>query len=789
MLATGLRWLRRAVVALLALGLAGVVAVALVLRHYEQGLPTTLDLKGNYHPPQVTRVLARDGMLLAELFTERRTVVPIASLPAHVKLAVLAAEDVGFYEHRGFDARGLLRALVANLRAGRTRQGGSTITQQVVKNLLLDPERTYARKIREVILARRLEEELTKDEILELYLNHIYFGHGRYGIEEAARNYFGKPARSVTLGEAALLAGLPAGPELYSPRHDLARSTARRAFVLGQMRDKALIDRAAYDAAMAEPVRLAPPVEAQAELAPEAVEIARRTLREVVGERAGGGGYTITTTIDARLQAAARKAVRDELAAYDKRAKLLAPFAPPKADPKRRARPQDRPFEGAPKHAEHRALVGVVTGADDASGTLEVRIGQALGAIKLADDDRYNPQHLPPSQFAAVGTTLRVSLLAAWAPPAPGAPASRVPLRLELGPEAAMVTLDARSREVLALVGSYEAAAGALDRATQSHRQPGSSFKPVVYAHAIVGRRFTPATLLDTHPGTLGAYRPSNFEDSEGKEPMRLREALAHSVNVAAVHVLESVGPASVVEWAAALGVQSKLGADLSLALGAYEVTPMEMAGAYATFAAGGVYQAPHLVTRIVGPDGVEVPLPPRPAPRRVMTDAEAYVTTSLLASVIDHGTGASARALARPLAGKTGTSNQAKDAWFVGYSTDVVCATWTGYDDPRTLGAREAGATAALPAWIAFMRAAHEKKPPTEFARPDGVVTVAIDPKTGLLAAEGQEGALDEVFLAGTEPTEHAPVDAGTEDAGLVTGAVGETDAGEPTAPATPAP
>ncbi|HEY3592773.1 MAG TPA: penicillin-binding transpeptidase domain-containing protein, partial [Polyangiaceae bacterium] len=610
------------------------------------------------------------------------------------------------------------------------------------------------RKIREVILARRLEQQISKDEILELYMNHIYFGHGRYGIEEAARYYFGKSAKDVTLGEAAVLAGLPAGPELYSPRHDMARAETRRSFVLAQMLDKGFIDQRQHDTAMAEPIALAPNVEPLGQLAPEAVEIVKRTLKEAVGSTPQRGGYTITTTIDPKLQAAARKAVRDNLAAYDKRYKLIGPLTPPvnaSTTGKRKSKPTEKPFDGTPRFAEHKVLVGTAVGAEDSDGTIDVRVGTVTGSVKLADYERYNPQHLPPSQFAPDGTLLRVSLLGAAEP----AGNAKVPLRLELGPESAMVALDVRSREVLALVGNQEAASGGLDRATQSHRQPGSSFKPFVYSYALYSRRFTAASMLDTDPGTLTGYRPSNFEDSEGTTPTRMREALAHSVNVAAVHVLEDVGPANVVTWANALGIQSKLGADLSLALGSYEVTPWEMAAAYATFASGGMYQSPILVTRIVGPEGVEVALPPRPPARRVLGEAEAYLTTSLLSSVVDHGTAAAARSVGRPVAGKTGTSNQSKDAWFVGYSTDIVCATWTGFDDSRSLGAREQGATAALPAWIGFMKAAHEKRPATEFPRPAGISVVRIDPKNGLRAYDGEEDAVDELFLPGTEPVE----------------------------------
>ncbi len=358
-------------------------------------------------------MLARDGTLLAEIFTERRTVISIANLPAHVKLAVLAAEDAGFYEHEGLNYYGMLRAFLVNLRSGRTRQGGSTITQQVVKNMVLDPERSFRRKMREVILARRLEQQISKDEILELYLNHIYFGGGRYGIEEAARYYFGKPAREVSLAEAAMLAGLPAGPELYSPRHDATRAQVRRSFVLGQMFDKGFINQRQHDEAMVEPLRLSAAVEAQGQLAPEVVEIVKRTLKEAIGEAPKqGSGYTITTTIDPKLQAAARKAVRDNLDAYDKRYKLLGPFSPPLTANKKKPKPTEKAFEGVPRFSEHKVLSGSVVGADDAQGLLDVRVGTVVGSVKLGDYKRYNPQHLPPSQFAPEGTLLHVSLLA-----------------------------------------------------------------------------------------------------------------------------------------------------------------------------------------------------------------------------------------------------------------------------------------------------------------------------------------------------------------------------------------
>jgi penicillin-binding protein 1A len=778
------RWLKRLGIAAVMLTALGVLAVALVIRHFEEDLPSTSELK-KYHPPQVTRVLARDGTLLGELFVERRTLVSIDAIPTQMKLAVLAAEDAKFYEHAGLNYLGMLRAILVNLRHAGSRQGGSTITQQVVKNVLLTSERTYGRKIREAILARRIEQELTKDEILELYLNHIYFGHGRYGVEEASRYYFGKSIRDVSLPEAALLAGVPKGPAVYSPRIDLAKSTARRAFVLSQMAEKGFASAEQAEAAKREPVVLAPETETLPELAPEVVSEAKRTLRAVVGDAADAGGYTITTTIDPVLEVAARTALRKNLDDYAKRHKLLAPLAKGKHDP--------TPAEETPKAGSHRIYQAIVTSADDAKGTLGVKVGTLDGTIDLKASARYNPKALPPSQFAETGKVLRVSLLSEarapgdHEPPPEDEPHAKTEgddalgmlgrFRLELGPEGALIAVDVRTREILALVGSYEAVAGALDRATNAHRQPGSTFKAFVYGYAIKARALTPASILETNPDALVGYRPENHDPEEGSSPRRLRDALAMSVNVAAVWAIDRVGPANVAAYAHTLGIESKLGADASLALGSYEVTPREMVAAYATYAAGGVYEQPFLVQRIVGPNGVEVALPPRPPSRRAVEEAEAYVTTSLLTSVVESGTGKRAKSLGRPIAGKTGTSNASKDAWFVGYSPDVACAVWTGFDDATTLGAGEAGATAALPTFVDFMREAHRKRPIADFPVPAGVVRVAIDPASGLRAAPDQKDALQEVFLAGTEPTEVAQPDAGVD--------ASSTDASAPTEPA----
>lgn len=740
-------WTRRLVLLALALAGLGMIGVALLVRHHERGLPSVDELK-RYSPPQVTRILARDGSLLGEDFVERRTVVKIGDVPAQVKLAFLAAEDASFFEHEGLDYAGMLRAMWVNLRSS-SRQGASTITQQVVKNVLLTQERTYERKIKEVILARRIEQNLSKEEILELYLNHIYFGHGRYGVEEASRYYFGKGVGELSLGEAALLAGVPKGPTRYSPRENLARATRRREYVLDQMVQKGFAKGELAELAAKQAVVLAPEPEHTAELAPEVVAEARRVLRELVGERAARGGYVIHTSIDPKLQAAARKSLRAGLEQYDARKKLVAPLTKPKKLPAL--------FEGNPLEKKQVSYLGEITGADDAKNELFVRVGTMRGTVNLSHAERYNPKKLPASKFAETGTPVRVALVERGEPNHEGK-FTRARFRLELGPQGAVVAIDVRSRDVLALVGSYDALRGGLDRATQSRRQPGSTFKPFVYSYAIHTKSFTPASLIPTDPAIMEpGYRPKNYDGSVAGEPKRLREVLAKSVNVSAAWLISELGPANVAAWAEAAGIESKLGATPSLALGAYEVSPRELTNAYATFAAGGNWEQARVVTRILGPDGEELTLPARPAQRRAMSEAEAYLTTDLLKSVVDDGTGKGAKVLRRPIAGKTGTSNEARDVWFAGYSTDIASAVWVGHDDRQPLGAGESGGRTALPIFVELMRVAHQGSPATDFPTPPGVVRAPIDPASGLRARPEQDDAFPEVFLTGTEPTETA--------------------------------
>ncbi|MCU0672791.1 MAG: PBP1A family penicillin-binding protein [Myxococcota bacterium] len=740
------RWTKRLLVTGVALAVLGVLGLVVLFWYHGRDLPDVATLR-SYAPPQTTRVLDRDGALLGEIFSERRTVIPMSRIPRVMVLATLAAEDADFYQHEGVDYPGIVRALIRDLTSGRRAQGASTITQQVVKLLLLSPERTISRKIREQILARRLEQELSKDEILHLYLNHINFGHGRYGVQEAAQFYFGKDAEDLTLAEATLIAGIPQAPARLSPRSHLEAARRRQAYVLRQLEEK---HDAYWPDLPLEDIRAAREIEPtlvpRTETPDEGAEmlaVARRELRELVGDEAyARGGFTVHTTLDLDLQRATRAAVRRGLEAHDERQRHRGPLTAP-----RRARELDRIDE----LRTGRTYDARITGADDERGVLLLDVGGHPARASMSDVARFNPESRSASAFAALGAQVRVALLEL---PTEDAPAR---VRLELGPQGAAIVIDPRHRDVLALVGSYEGGSG-FDRALQAVRQPGSTFKPFVYALGVRERRLTPATVMLDAPVVYDEWRPQNYETWQNEGPVRLRVALAQSINLVAVRAIEELGAESTAAFARELGIESELEPTLSLALGASGVRPIELVNAYATFAAGGRYEPPRFVTKVVGPDGREIPLPRRDPPRDVLDPAESYVVTSLLESVTAAGgTAERASRLGRATAGKTGTSNEARDAWFVGYTPSVVAGVWLGFDDRRSLGRRESGGRSALPIWIDVIRAAEGERPTLAFPRPAGVVAASIDPASGLLANPEQTDAIEEVFLDGTAPTETA--------------------------------
>jgi penicillin-binding protein 1A len=739
------RWLLGLAIAGLVCAALGGIAVVSVFVYFSRGLPTIEALQ-NYQPPQISRIVDRNGQSIAESFSERRTVVPMSKVPRVLVLSVLAAEDADFYRHRGLDYVGVLGALVKDVINRNLHHGASTITQQVVKTMLLTSERRFSRKIRELILARKLEQELTKDEILGLYLNQINFGYAHYGVEEASRFYFDKHVEDLTLSEASLLAGIPQNPARLSPLSHPEAARKRQLYVLSQLRQK----RAQYwddlpleeiAKAEAQPVVLTPR-EQVPEAAPEVVTIAKDALIDAVGaEAANRGGYTLVSTVDLQLEEAARAALHAGLVRVDERHNLQAPLHAPKKPAK---------LEPIVTLAAGRTYDAIVRGSDRAKNELILDVGGHPARASIKELTRWNPHRLTADKFAEPGAQVRVAIdrVDSGAEPARG--------RLSLGPQGAVVMIDARSREVLALVGSDEANYG-FNRATQAIRQPGSTWKPIEYALALDSRQFTPASVVLDAPEVYDEWKPNNYETWHYTGAVRLREALAQSINLVAVRVVSELTPKAVVDFAHKLGIKTELDPSLALALGASGVRPIELVNAYATFAAGGKFVPARMMRRIKDPSGKDVPLKAAPPPEQVMTPEGAYLITNMMTSVVQGGTGKAAMALKRPIAGKTGTSNKVRDAWFVGYTPELVCGVWVGYDDLRPLGSHESGANTALPIWMEVMKTALKDRPAVDFPMPSGLTITKIDPKTGKLAYDGQPDAIDEVFIDGTVPTEIA--------------------------------
>ncbi len=736
-----------------------VSAAAVVIWKYSRDLPD-IDKLSDYKPNQVTVILDDKGQRIGEVFTERRTVVPFEKIPKRVYNAFIAAEDEHFWTHGGVDYVAIVRAVWNDVRGG-ARQGASTITQQVVKNMVLSPEQSFKRKIQEMILARRLEKHLTKEEIMTIYLNEIYFGQQRYGIQEAARYYFGKDIDQLDVGEAALLGGLPKEPEAYSnglkPTASAAASQLvknRQIYVLNREADLGFITVDEARKFINEPIHVVKNPFPELGSAPEWVALARKELVASYGEATLDAlGAKVKTTMSSDVQQAAQKALQDGLRAYDARHKLGAPLRKVKGDDgieKEIGRLAKKLPRGGPTGKD--LYDAVVTRVRDADGEVDVDLGEWPATLVLgADDARYNQPaadgHVKtPSERFAAGDVVEV--VRTGAKPKHGDHAVRIPP----GPEGAVVVIEVKTRKVRAIVGGYATRAGGLDRATMSHRQPGSSFKPFVYGTAFDTGRYTPASIVNDAPEVYNLWKPKNYEKSfEG--PVRLRTALAKSINTVAIRVCADVTPAAVVAFAHKMGIASDLPDELSLSLGSGVVTPIEMTNAITTYAAGGKFAPARFVDSIDGKEAVA------PEPQQVIRPEVAYVVTDMMRSVVEEGTGVRARALGIPVYGKTGTSSDERDAWFIGMTPDYVVGVWIGFDDDHSLGGREQGGVTAVPVYVSLVKTMH--LPAKKFSPPAGVVEVTIDKATGLLAAPEApaESKMNEVFIKGTEPREVAPL------------------------------
>ncbi|NMX30672.1 penicillin-binding protein 1A [Pseudomonas sp. WS 5413] len=738
------------------------------------------------------RVYSSDEKLIAEFGEMRRTPIRFADIPPNFINALLSAEDDNFANHYGVDPSSLVRAATQLVKSGHIQSGGSTITMQVAKNFFLTSERSFSRKATEILLALQIERQLTKDEILELYVNKIYLGNRAYGIEAASQVYYGKSIRDASLAQMAMIAGLPKAPSRFNPLANPARSKERRDWILGRMYKLGKIDQSAYESAVAEPLNASYHVPTPEVSAPYIAEMARAEMVGRYGSDAYTEGFRVTTTIPSNLQEIANHAVHEGLIAYDQRHGYRGPES---------RLPGKTLSAWTVELGKQRSISGldpaIVTQVKKDGVQVLTRSGEehvAWDSMKWArpflNTNSMGPMPKQPSDVAQVGDLIRVqrqkddSLKFSQVPVAQGA----------------LVSLDPQNGAIRALVGGFAFEQSNYNRATQAKRQPGSSFKPFVYSAAL-DNGYTAASLVNDAPIVFvdeyldKVWRPKN-DTNTFLGPIRVREALYKSRNLVSIRLLQAMGVGKTIDYMTRFGFNKQdLPPNLSLALGTATLTPMEIATGWSVFANGGYKVTPYLIDKIesrngdtlfvanppsvpngvVASDGLAAPanggITIEPTPGAAPTDATpapaapavaerivdgrtTYILTSMLQDVIKRGTGRRALALGRTdLAGKTGTTNESKDAWFSGYNADYITTVWTGYDQPESLGRREYGGTVALPIWMSYMGGALKDKPAHTQAEPEGILSLRIDPISGRAAAPGTPNAYFELFKSEDTP------------------------------------
>ena len=680
-----------------------------------------------YRPSSITRIYARDGRLIHKLFQERRIPIPLARIPTRVRQAFLAIEDARFYKHPGVSTRDIIRAFVRNLLARRLVQGGSTITQQLAKVLFLTSERTLKRKIREALLALEIERRFTKDEILEFYLNEIYFGSGAYGVEAAARVYFGKTVSQLTLVEAATIAGLPKAPSRFNPRTHPTRARKRSLLVLRRMQEVGFINSSQEAAASEEPLRLAPRT---TNLSPELgyfVERIRRRLGRRYGAALYNSGLSVQTTLDVDLQKNAHDALLEGIEEINRRRGFLPIGHKHRRRPRLGDRYQLRIADLKP------GIVHGTVGGYEVSLNLPKNVDQRL----LREGD------------LILGRAIKIDHSG-----------KSIQLDWQETVQGAAVAFNPNTGALLALTGGTNYRRFQYNRATQAKRPPGSAFKPVIMATAL-SMGYTPAHILMDSPfvrripGTPKAWKPRNYTN-KFNGPVTMRRALVKSLNLATIKLLDQIKPASAVAFARRLSIRSPIQPYLSLALGAFEISPFDFTAAYIPFATAGIQARPYAIVKVT--DRAQRVFEENvPQNHRAISPDLAFQVRSLLRGVVTSGTGRRAFKLPGFAAGKTGTTNEYRDAWFVGFTDDLVLGVWVGRDDNKQMGYRASGGTAALPIWVKIMKSWMSSRPtPPAPIKPSGIVFVRIDERTGLLPSPGCAGkTLEEAFTNGTEPTE----------------------------------
>jgi penicillin-binding protein 1A len=753
------------------------VAAGVLLQTFNADLPD-YDRLAQYEPPVMTRIHAADGELVAEHARERRLYLPIQAVPDLLKAAFLSAEDKNFYEHDGIDIAGILRAAVVNIRnrgSGKRPVGASTITQQVAKNFLLSNEVSYERKIKEALLALRIEQAYSKDKIFELYLNEIYLGLGSYGIAAAALNYFDKPVNQLTIAEAAYLAALPKAPENYNPFRHEDRAIARRNWVIDRMVENGYIRAADGEEAKKSPIKVTPRGRGNYLFASEFfAEEVRRNLIDMYGsKKLYEGGLSVRTTLDPKLQVLARKALQDGLVSFDEARGFRGPVTTIDISGDwggalgKVAALSDVP--------EWRLAVVLDAGKDSAKIGLQPPT-LASGALSSARDEGTIP--LSAMKWAKRGVTNVTSVLkpgdVVYVEALADQPGS---FRLRQVPEieGAIIAMDPYTGRVLAMQGGFSYAESEFNRATQAWRQPGSAFKPFVYSAAL-DNGYTPSSVVMDAPIQIQSgndvWEPQNY-GGKFYGPATLRTGIEKSRNVMTVRLAQDMGMPLIVEYAKRFGIYDNLAPYLPMAIGAGETTVLRLVTAYATIANGGRKIEPTLIDRIQdrfgrtiyqhdqrqcdGCDAAGWSGQPEPTlvdhREQVLDPMTAYQITSMMEGVVKRGTATVVQKVGKPIAGKTGTTNDEKDAWFVGFSPDLVCGVFIGYDKPRPMGRGMTGGHVAAPVFVEFMKAALGDQPPKEFQVPPGIDLIPIDRRTGLRAQAGDPDVILEAFKPGTAP------------------------------------
>lgn len=788
--------------------ISGVALIIGVIAYFASDLPDFNSI-ADYKPRLITKIYSENNQLVAEYAKEKRIYVTLEDVPVKIVKSLLATEDTKFYEHNGFDLKGIIRAALKNILFG-SREGASTITQQLVKNLLLTNERTYSRKIKELILSYRIEKRFSKDEILELYLNHIYLGAGSYGVMQAALTYFNTDLDNLNNAQIALLVGLPKAPNGYNPLRKPKVARFRRDVVLGRMLDIELINKEEYKEAIDSELQLNPRKKYYGQDAPDFSEHVRRKLNDKYGKDAlYTSGLHVNTTLDLNLQHAAQKAVLNGVVAYDRRHGFKGPIAKTSflTNWESRLKQLNKKYSNYKvigefayvKEINDEAKVATVIVKDDTIA--EIPLTELKWARKFISTNEKGPIVRKVSDVLEAGDIILVKLLDKQ--PKPTVVSKEIEVdgekktveeevtatpqySLQQYPtvQSALVAIDVKTGAVKALVGGFDKQ-GTFNRAIQATRQPGSSFKPFVYATALEQGYKTNSIILDApiiqrNQEDNTAWKPHNYSEKV-YGPSPLRRGIEKSRNLMTIRLAKKVGIGNIIKFAHKLGLPTdNLERNLSTALGSGAVSLIDMVSAYTVFANSGIYNQPYFIESIQDRSGdvvfkkgfdctdcrseniTENNIPNQleefePAGEQVISDTLAYQITDLLQGVVKRGTGWRARAVGIPLAAKTGTTNDYKDSWYVGYSADLAIGVWSGFDNPQTLGEQETGSGVSGPIWAEFMKEAKKFLPNSNFQIPEDIVFVKVDEKTGQLPSSNTKRTLLEVFVEGTEPNAKA--------------------------------